>query len=165
MDKYLIKEKTLYREGKNNVAKALIRINAPSLKTDNGGRYGNDYSSTVERVFVKAANQNKEAIKGIKINETLVKKFSGEDDLFSVFRIDKHFPILNGYDIEVETKKIKYLKYWELIQKSMLTVIRRNYDRKYFIRDYFWSSKRDFYIRARKEYYKSWKKHRKNIRK
>lgn len=105
LDKYLIKEKTLYREGPLNAAKGIIRMNVPALKTENGGRYGNDYSSTVERVFVKVLNQNQAAIKGIKIKETNIKKFPGEDDLFPVFRMDKHFPILNGFDIEVTTNE------------------------------------------------------------
>lgn len=105
LDKYLVKDKSLFREGNNNVSKALLRINTPATSTKIGGRYGNDYSSQVERVFIKVLNQDQEAIKLINIDGTSIEKFPGEDDLFSVFRLDKSFPILNGYDIEVITKE------------------------------------------------------------
>ena len=105
LDKYLIKDKSFFRECDNNVAKAFLRMNTPAITTKIGGRYGNDYSSQVERVFVKVLNQDQEAIKTVKIAGTSIEKFPGEDDLFSVFRLDKSFPILNGYDIEVITKE------------------------------------------------------------
>lgn len=105
LGKYIVKDKSLYREGVNNVPKALLRMSTPDIKTNLAGRYGNDYSSTVERVFIKVLNQDKEAIKGIKINNRLINKFPGESDLFSVFRLDQHFAIENGYDIEVITKE------------------------------------------------------------
>lgn len=105
LDKYLVKDKALYRESNNNVDRALLRMNTPAITTKIGGRYGNDYSSQVERVFVKVLNQDQEAIKTVKIAGTSIEKFPGEDDLFSVFRLDKSFPILNGYDIEVITKE------------------------------------------------------------
>lgn len=105
LDKYLVKDKSFFRECDNNVAKAFLRMNTPAITTKIGGRYGNDYSSQVERVFVKVLNQDQEAIKNVKIAGTSIEKFPGEDDLFSVFRLDKSFPILNGYDIEVITKE------------------------------------------------------------
>ena len=105
LDKYLVKDKSLFRECNNNVEKAYLRINTPAITTKIGGRYGNDYSSQVERVFVKVLNQDQEAIKSVIISGTSIEKFPGEDDLFSVFRLDKSFPILNGYDIEVITKE------------------------------------------------------------
>lgn len=105
LDKYLIKDKSFFRECDNNVTKAFLRMNTPAITTKIGGRYGNDYSSQVERVFVKVLNQDQEAIKTVKIAGTSIEKFPGEDDLFSVFRLDKSFPILNGYDIEVITKE------------------------------------------------------------
>lgn len=105
LDKYLIKDKVLYRESNNNVDRALLRMNTPAITTKIAGRYGNDYSSQVQRVFVKVLNQDQEAIKTVKIAGTSIEKFPGEDDLFSVFRLDKSFSILNGYDIEVITKE------------------------------------------------------------
>lgn len=105
LGKYIIRDKTFFRESNNNVAKALLRMNTPAVTTKLGGRYGNDYSSQVERVFVKVLNQDQEAIKSVIISGTSIEKFPGEDDLFSVFRLDKSFPILNGYDIEVITKE------------------------------------------------------------
>lgn len=105
LDKYLVKDKSFFRECDNNVAKAFLRMNTPAITTKIGGRYGNDYSSQVERVFVKVLNQDQEAIKSVIISGTSIEKFPGEDDLFSVFRLDKSFPILNGYDIEVITKE------------------------------------------------------------
>ncbi|WP_338953782.1 hypothetical protein [Fusobacterium nucleatum] len=92
-------------ETENNVAKAILRINPPYMKTEKGGSYSNDYSSRVLRVFVKVLNENKEAIKGIKINDKVVTKNDIENDLFNVFKIETSFPILNGFNIEITTKE------------------------------------------------------------
>ncbi|WP_405344572.1 hypothetical protein KST04_02880 [Fusobacterium vincentii] len=92
-------------ETENNVAKAILRINPPYMKTDKGGSYSNDYSSRVLRVFVKVLNENREAIKGIKINDKVVTKNDIENDLFNVFKIETSFPILNGFNIEITTKE------------------------------------------------------------
>ena len=89
----------------NNVAKAILRINPPYMKTEKGGSYSNDYSSRVLRVFVKVLNENREAIKGIKINDKVVTKNDIENDLFNVFKIETSFPILNGFNIEITTKE------------------------------------------------------------
>lgn len=92
-------------ETENNVAKAILRINPPYMKTEKGGSYSNDYSSRVLRVFVKVLNENKEAIKAIKINDKVVTKNDIENDLFNVFKIETSFPILNGFNIEITTKE------------------------------------------------------------
>lgn len=92
-------------ETENNVAKAILRINPPYMKTEKGGSYSNDYSSRVLRVFVKVLNENREAIKGIKINDKVVTKNDIENDLFNVFKIEASFPILNGFNIEITTKE------------------------------------------------------------
>ena len=92
-------------ETENNVAKAILRINPPYMKTEKGGSYSNDYSSRVIRVFVKTLNENKEAIKSIKIKDKTIIKNIVDDDLFSVFKIETSFPILNGFDIEIDTKE------------------------------------------------------------
>ncbi|PHH96610.1 hypothetical protein KST83_10705 [Fusobacterium nucleatum] len=94
-----------FDETGNNVAKAILRINPPYMKTEKGGSYSNDYSSRVLRVFVKVLNENKEAIKGIKINDKVVTKNDIENDLFNVFKIETSFPILNGFNIEITTKE------------------------------------------------------------
>lgn len=96
---------TKLNETENNVAKAILRINPPYMKTEKGGSYSNDYSSRVIRVFVKTLNENKEAIKGIKIKDKMIIKNIVDDDLFSVFKIETSFPILNGFDIEIDTKE------------------------------------------------------------
>ena len=92
-------------ETENNVAKAILRINPPYMKTEKGGSYSNDYSSRVIRVFLKTLNENKEAIKGIKIKDKMIIKNIIDDDLFSVFKVETSFPILNGFDIEIDTKE------------------------------------------------------------
>ena len=96
---------TKLNETENNVAKAILRINPPYMKTEKGGSYSNDYSSRVIRVFVKTLNENKEAIKAIKIKDKTIIKNIVDDDLFSVFKIETSFPILNGFDIEIDTKE------------------------------------------------------------
>ena len=73
------------------------------MRTEKGGSYSNDYSSRVTRVFIKVLNEDKQAIKGLKINNILISKSATDDDLFSVFKIETSFQILNGFDIEVTT--------------------------------------------------------------
>lgn len=92
-------------ETSNNAAKGILRINPPYMKTERGGDYSNDYSSRVVRVFIKTLNENKEAVKGIKINGKLITKNIIEDDLFNIFKIETSFPILNGFDIEINTNE------------------------------------------------------------
>ena len=92
-------------ETENNVAKAILKINPPYMKTEKGGSYSNDYSSRILRVFIKVLNENREAIKGIKINDKVVTKNDIENDLFNVFKIETSFPILNGFNIEITTKE------------------------------------------------------------
>lgn len=96
---------TKLNETENNVAKAILRINPPHMKTEKGGSYSNDYSSRVVRVFIKTLNENKEAIKGIKIKDKMIIKNIVDDDLFNIFKIETSFPILNGFDIEINTKE------------------------------------------------------------
>ena len=88
-------------ESDENVRKSILRINPPYLKTREGGKYSNDYSSRVVRVFIKVLNEDKAAIKGIKINNTMITKSAIDDDLFSVFKIETSFQILNGFNIEI----------------------------------------------------------------
>lgn len=102
VDKYIqTKENVFLTESINNMQKAILSLNAPYIKTSKGGNYSNDYASTVERVFIKVLNEDKEAIKGIKIYDTSIKKVSSEDDLFSVFKLETSQKILNGYTIEI----------------------------------------------------------------
>ncbi|WP_338980717.1 hypothetical protein [Fusobacterium nucleatum] len=108
LDKYLLfqnDKNILLSESKNNVRVAKLKINTPAISTQKGGNYSNDYQSNVERVFVKVLNEDSQAIKGIKINNTIISKIPEESDLFSCFRLDEQFPILNGYEIEVTTNE------------------------------------------------------------
>lgn len=90
-------------ETNENMEKAILRVNPADMRTEKGGSYSNDYSSRVTRVFIKVLNEDKQAIKGLKINNTLISKSATDDDLFSVFKIETSFQILNGFDIEVTT--------------------------------------------------------------
>lgn len=106
-DKYIIgeiKETNQFNilfETSLNVEKCLLRLNPPNLFIKNSGNYNNDYSSKIERVFIKVLNENKQAIKGIKIGEHLVIKNAIEDDLFSVFKVETSERVLNGFNIEI----------------------------------------------------------------
>lgn len=95
----IISESTL------NVEKCLLRLNPPNLSVENGGNYNNDYSSKIERVFIKVLNENKQAIKGIKIGDHLVTKSAIEDDLFSVFKVETSERVLNGFNIEITSNQ------------------------------------------------------------
>lgn len=108
LDKYLLYQSDkniLLCESKNNVKKAKLKINTPAISTEKGGNYSNDYQSNVERVFIKVLNEESQAIKGMKINNTAISKIPEESDLFSCFRLDEQFPILNGYEIEITTNE------------------------------------------------------------
>lgn len=97
----ILGENKIMIESDENVSKSILRINPPYLKTREGGKYSNDYSSRVVRVFIKVLNEDKAAIKGIKINNTMITKSAIDDDLFSVFKIETSFQILNGFNIEI----------------------------------------------------------------
>ena len=97
----ILGENKIMIESDENVGKSILRINPPYLKTREGGKYSNDYSSRVVRVFIKVLNEDKAAIKGIKINNTMITKSAIDDDLFSVFKIETSFQILNGFNIEI----------------------------------------------------------------
>lgn len=99
----ILSKNGMYRESINNVGTARIRINPPHMETEEGGNYSADYSSRVVRVFIKVLNEEKKAIKGIRIGKTLITKSAIEDDLFSVFKIETSFQVLNGFDIEIIT--------------------------------------------------------------
>lgn len=90
-------------EGKTNMKKAFLRLNPPPMQTEKGGSYSNDYQSRIERVYIKILNETKEAVKGATINKTLITKGIKDNDIFSVFRLEQTFSVLNGYDIEFET--------------------------------------------------------------
>lgn len=94
----------LLTQSTNNTNRAILRVNPPYMET-NKGHYNNDYSSRVMRVFIKVLNEDKAAINGIKINNQLIRKNAIEDDLFSVFKLETSFPVLNGFDIEIITKQ------------------------------------------------------------
>lgn len=105
MNKNLIFGNTFLRESNRNMRKALLKLNPPAITTEKGGNYSNDYQSNVERVFIKVLNEGNQAIKGIRINKSDISKIPQENDLFNCFRLDKQFPILNGYEIEVTTNE------------------------------------------------------------
>lgn len=104
VDKTIITENSYLLEGTENIVKCKLKLNPPDMQ-GKGGSYSNDFSSRVQRVFMKVLNEEKKAIKGIRINNTLITKSAIEDDLFSVFKIETSFPVLNGYEIEIITNE------------------------------------------------------------
>lgn len=104
VDKTIITENSYLLEGTENIGKCKLKLNPPDMQ-GKGGSYSNDFSSRVQRVFMKVLNEEKKAIKGIRINNTLITKSAIEDDLFSVFKIETSFPVLNGYEIEIITNE------------------------------------------------------------
>lgn len=106
LDKYIISvDGTFLTESKKNMQVAKLELNTPFLQTNKGGNYSNDYSSLVERVFIKVLNQDQDAVKGMKIYDTVIAKMPSQDDLFSVFKLETSRKIANGYSIEVTTKE------------------------------------------------------------
>lgn len=99
---HFISDGTLFEKTNNNYRECLLTLNAPYLKTDKGGSYSNDYSSRIQRVFVKMLNENKQAIKGfyiINLNKPLDDK--SKEDLFSTYKVECQDMVGNGYSIKI----------------------------------------------------------------
>lgn len=97
---HFITNKAVLEKTELNYLEAVLKLNPPHMQTTKGGSYSNDYSSTIERVFMKLLNENKEAVKGVYIHgEPLQNKSS--DDLFSTYKCEKSKRVDNGYTIKI----------------------------------------------------------------
>lgn len=98
-DNFICDKKYLQISNKN-YAKATLFLNPPYMNTQKGGSYSNNYSSMIERVFMKLLDENTEAVKGVYImGYPLQKKTT--DDLFSTYNSEKSREVLNGYEIRI----------------------------------------------------------------
>ena len=98
-DNFICDSKYLQISNKN-YAEATLFLNPPYMNTQKGGSYSNNYSSMIERVFMKLLDENTEAVKGVYImGYPLQKKTT--DDLFSTYNSEKSREVLNGYEIRI----------------------------------------------------------------
>lgn len=88
----------------NNYATCTLTLNPPFLSTSKGGTYSNNYSSMIERVFMKLLNEERLAVKGVYIID-LEKPLDSKttDDLFSTYKVERQIRIENGYSIKIDT--------------------------------------------------------------
>lgn len=84
-----------------NILKGTVVLNPPYLSTEKGGHYNNDFSSRIERVFVKTLGKSKHGIKGIKIGDHYTEKKPEENDFLSVYKVETSRRVLNGFEIEL----------------------------------------------------------------
>lgn len=99
---HFIADNTILEKSDKNYNECLLTLNAPYLSSNKGGSYSNDYSSKIQRVFVKMLNEDKQAIKGffiIDLQKALDDK--SKDDLFSTYKVERQTDVGNGYSIKI----------------------------------------------------------------
>lgn len=83
-----------------NYSEAVLKLNPPHMQTSKGGSYSNDYASTIQRVFMKLLNEDREAVKGVYIFNTPLQNKT-YDDLFSTYKCEQSERVNNGYTIRI----------------------------------------------------------------
>lgn len=101
----IVSDNCFYMKSNLNYPEATLRLNPPFMQTSKGGSYSNDYSSSIERVFLKLLNEDKQAIKGVYIAGTPLNNMGTDDNLFSTCKLERSTKILNGYEIKIVTNE------------------------------------------------------------
>lgn len=115
-DKYIFvkkrkKEKLeIWEESRSlgNMLKGTLILNPPYLSTEKGGHYNNDFSSRIERVFIKILG--KYGIKGLKIGDHYTENKPLENDLLSVYKVETSRRVLNGFEIELFANRVQEIE-------------------------------------------------------
>ena len=87
----------------NNYKNTEIILNPPAFNTSKSGSYLNDYQSCADRVALNLLNQDREAIKQVKVNDRII-----ENSLSSKSKIYKYegsLSFIDGFSIKIETKE------------------------------------------------------------
>ena len=91
---------------KSNFKNTEIVLNPPAFSTQKSGSYLNDYQSRIERVVLNVLNQDREAIKSVKINENALNNLGNTtEDYFSLYKYDGKITLIEGFSIKIETNE------------------------------------------------------------
>ena len=95
--------KSYYEITDNNYKDTEIILNPPPFSSSKSGSYLNDYQSGADRVALNLLNQDREAIKQVKVNDRII-----ENSLSSKSKIYKYegsLSFIDGFSIKIETKE------------------------------------------------------------
>jgi hypothetical protein len=89
-----------------NYEYCLLTILPPAFSTKKGGRSLNDFESRIKRVVLNILNQDREAVKTILVNGQKINNLGQNlSDIFSLYKLETSFPILDGFDIMIITEQ------------------------------------------------------------
>lgn len=103
-NKDLVSNTNYYEITENNYKLTEIILNPPDMSTQKSGSYLNDYQSRIQRVVLNVLNQDREAIKQVKIgNYPLNNLGSSTEDYFSLYKYEGSLKLMEGFSIKIET--------------------------------------------------------------
>lgn len=101
-DRFIIGNK-VYSLGGNNYTQARLFLNPPPFPNNN---ILMDNSSSINSVAIKLLNEDREAIKGVKINNKNIQNLgSNVNDIYSIWKIKTKFTVGNGFGIDIFTNE------------------------------------------------------------
>jgi hypothetical protein len=105
-NKDLVSNKSFYEITDNNYKNTEIVLNPPAFSSEKSGSYLNDYESRIERVVLNVLNQDREAIKKVKINDNPLNNLGKTTkDYFSLYKYEGKLALMEGFSIDIETKE------------------------------------------------------------
>lgn len=97
-DRFIMGDK-VFSLGTNNYEKATVFINPPPLNNNN---ILMDNSSSINSVAIKLLNEDRKAVKGVKINGNNIQNLGDNvPDVYMIYKIKTHFKVKNGFPIEI----------------------------------------------------------------
>ena len=103
-NKDLVSDKSYHEITENNFKNTEIVLNPPAFSTQKSGSYLNDYQSRIERVVLNVLNQDREAIKSVKINDNALNNLGNTtEDYFSLYKYEGKITLIEGFSIKIET--------------------------------------------------------------
>ncbi len=103
-NKDLVSDKSYYEITENNYKNTEIILNPPAFNTSKSGSYLNDYQSRIERVALNVLNQDRKAIKRVKINDNALNNLGNTtEDYFSLYKYEGRITLIEGFSIKIET--------------------------------------------------------------
>ena len=105
-NKDLVSDKSYYEITENNYKNTEIVLNPPAFGTQKSGSYLNDYQSRIERVVLNVLNQDRKAIKRVKINDSPLNNLGNTtEDYFSLYKYEGKKTLIEGFSIKIETNE------------------------------------------------------------
>lgn len=118
-DRFIINNK-VYSLTDNNYAKATVQLNPPPI---NGNNILMDNSSSITSVAIKLINEDREAVKGVTIEDTRVRNLSPNvKDRFNIYKIKSKLDIGEGLKVEIMTNENNKVCEFQAIQMDITAI-------------------------------------------